>query len=177
MKKILGTVTAILALLAGVVVYRLYDGWAALEIASRLHSEWGSTSCGHVTNSYYRGERPSPGVAIACAQNALEHHHAFNVIFTGVGIDAEISNALVANSKGKAVEMFYATGMATNRNKLLTRPSNFPTRLIVEKESPYGFPRLHCAEWPPKDLGSLGRLQVSDVGEICRALISGISAG
>lgn len=149
MKKSLGIVIAILVLLAGVVAHRLCDGWAAIEVAARLHSEWGSTSCGHVTNSFYHGERLSPDVAIACAQNALEHHHAFTVIFTGVGIDAEISNALVTSSKGKAVEVFYATGRIP---KLIRRSCDFPTRLVVEKESPYGFPRLHCAEWPPKDL-------------------------
>jgi hypothetical protein len=152
MKKSLGIVTAILVLVGGVVAYRLCDGWIVIEIAARLHSEWGSTSCGHVTNSFYHGERPSPDVAVTCAQNALEHHHAFSVIFTGYGIDEEVSNALVANSKGKAVEVFYATGMVTNRNKLLRHRCDFPTRLVVEKNSPYGFPRLHCAEWPPKDL-------------------------
>jgi hypothetical protein len=152
MKKSLGIVIAILAVFAGVVAYRLCDRWIVIEIAARLRSEWGSTSCGHVTNSFYHGERLSPDVAITCAQNALEHHHAFSVIFTGFGIDEGISNALVANSKGKAVEVFYATGMVTNRNKLLRRPCDLPTRLVVEKDSPYGFPRLHCAEWPPKDL-------------------------
>lgn len=152
MKKRLGIVAATLVLVAGVVAYRLCDGWTVIQIAARLHSEWGSTSCGHVTNSFYHGERPLPDAAITCAKNALEHHHAFSVIFTGYGIDAEVSNALVANSSGRAVELFYATGMVTNRNKVLRHRCDFPTRLVVEKSSPYTFPRLHCAEWPPKDL-------------------------
>jgi hypothetical protein len=152
MKKRLGIVTAILLLVASVVAYRLCDGWTVIEIAARLHSEWGSTSCGHVTNSFYHGETPSGDAAITCAQNALEHHHAFSVIFSGYGIDEVVSNALVANSKGKAVEVFYATGMVTIRNKLLKHRCDFPTRLVVEKDSPYRFPRLHCTEWPPKDL-------------------------
>ena len=152
MKKSLGIVSAILALVAGVVAYRLCDGWTVIEMAARLHSEWGSITCGHVTNSFYHGERPSPDIAITCAQNALEHHHAFRVIFTGYGIDEEVSNALVANSRGKAVEVFYATGMVTNSNKPLSHRCDFPTRLVVEKDSPYGVPRLHCAEWPPKDV-------------------------
>jgi hypothetical protein len=152
MNKSVGIAMAILVLLAGVVAYRLLDGWNVIEIAARLDSEWGSTSCGHVTNSYYHGERPSPDAAITCAQNALEHHQAFSMIFTGYGIDEDVSNALMANSKGEAVELFYATGMVTKRNKLLRHRCDFPTRLVVENDSPYGFPRLHCAEWPPKDL-------------------------
>jgi hypothetical protein len=151
MKKRLGIVTAILLLAAGVVAYRLCDGWTVIEIAAKLHSEWGSTTCGHVTNTFDHGQEPLPDLAITCAQNALEHRHAFSVIFTGYGIDEEVSNALVANSKGKAVEMSYATGMAANRNKLLKHRCDFPIRLVVEKDSPYRFPRLHCAEWPAKD--------------------------
>src|SRR5437868_11394550 len=153
MKKRLGIVSAILVLAAGIVAYRLCDGWTVIEIAARLHSEWRRTSCGHVTNSPYHGRRPSADAAITCAQNALEHHHAFSVIFTGYSIDDEVSNALVANSKGEAVEVLYATGAVANRNRLLRRRCDFPTRLVVEKDSPFGFPRLHCAEWPPKDLG------------------------
>ena len=153
MRKRLAIVIAIVVLVAGIVAYRLCDGWNVIEIAARLHSERGSTRCGHVTNSSYHGERRSPEVAITCAQNALEHHHAFSVIFTGYGIDEEVSNALVANSKGDVVEMFYATGTVTNfKNKLHRHRCDFPTLLVVEENSPYGFPRLHCAQWPPKDL-------------------------
>ena len=151
-RKSLGIVTAILVAVAAIVSYRFCDGWTVIEIAAKLHSEWGSTSCGHVTNSFYHGERLSPDVAITCAQNALEHHHAFSVIFTGYGIDDDVSNALVANSKGRAVEVFYATGMVVHRNRLLRHRCDFPTRLVVERDSPTAFPRLHCAEWPPKDL-------------------------
>lgn len=152
MKKRLWIMSAISVLAAGIVAYRLCDGWTVIEIAARLQSDWRGISCGHVTNSLYHGERPSADAAITCAQNALEHHHAFAVIFTGYGIDEEFSNALVTNSKGRAVELFYATGMVTHRNKLLRHRCDFPTRLVVEKDSPYGFPQVHCAEWPPKDL-------------------------
>jgi hypothetical protein len=152
MKKRVGIVTAILILVSGFAAYRLRDGWTVIEIAARLRSEWGSTSCGHVTNSSYHGERPPPAIAITCAENALDQHHPFRVIFTGYGIDAEVSNALVADSKGKVVEVFYATGMVSDRNKLSIHRCDFPARLIVEEDPPYGFPRLHCAEWPPKDL-------------------------
>jgi len=147
--KRLGAVFATLMLLAVVVAYRLCDAWMVIEIVTRFHSERGSTNCGHVTNSTYHGERPSAEAAIACAQSALEHHRAFNVIFTGYGIDEEVSNALVADSDGKVAEILYATGAVMNRNRLLRHRCDFPTHLLIEKDSPFGFARLHCVERPP----------------------------
>ena len=151
MKKHIGIAVIIVLLAAVGIAYRLLDGWRVIEIAARLHS-WGSTNCGHVTNSFYHGESTAADIAITCAQQSLERHRAFRVMFTGYGTDEEVSNALIVNSKGTAVEMFYASGMVNNRNKLLRHHCDVPTRFILEKDSPYGFPRLHCAEWPPKDL-------------------------
>jgi hypothetical protein len=151
MKKRIGIMLAIILVAAGLVLYRLCDGWTIIEIAARLHSQWGSTNCGHVTNSRYHGETTRADAAITCAETAYEHRQPFQVIFTGYGTDAEISNTLVANSEGRAIEVFYAPGMA-NEYGLLRHRCDLPTHLVIEKGSPYGFPRLHCAEWPPKNL-------------------------
>jgi hypothetical protein len=151
MKKRIGIMLTIILVAAGLVLYRLCDGWTIIEIAARLHSQWGSTNCGHVTNSRYHGETTRADAAITCAETAYEHRQPFQVIFTGYGTDAEISNTLVANSEGRAIEVFYAPGMA-NEYGLLRHRCDLPTHLVIEKGSPYGFPRLHCAEWPPKNL-------------------------
>jgi hypothetical protein len=152
MKKRIGIMLAIIPVAAGLVLYRLCDGWTIIEMAARLHSQWGSTNCGHVTNSQYHGETTRADAAITCAQTAYEHRQPFKVIFTGYGNDEEISNTLVANSEGRAIEVFYATGMVTNGYRLLRHRCDLPTHLVIEKDSPYGFPQLHCAEWPPKNL-------------------------
>ena len=68
MKKRVAIVLAVTLLPAGVVLHRLCDGWTIIEAAAKLHSEWGSTNCGHVTNSSYHGERIRAETAIACVQ-------------------------------------------------------------------------------------------------------------
>jgi hypothetical protein len=150
MKKRVAIVLAVTLLPAGVVLYRLCDGWTIIETAAKLHSEWGSTDCGHVTNSSYHGERIMDETAIACVQNSLERRHPFRVTFTGYGIDDEISTALVADSKGNAIELLYGTGMVTMRNRLLRHHCDSPTRPLTEEA--FGFLQLHCAEWPPANL-------------------------
>jgi hypothetical protein len=153
MKKRIVIALGVVLLVGGIVLYRLCDGWTIIEMAAKLHSEWGSTNCGHVTNSQYHGETTRADAAIACVQNAFNHHQPFRVIFTGYGIDHEISNALVADSEGNAVELLHATGMAANRNRLLSHHCNLPVRLVTETDSPFGFSRLHCAEWPAGKFG------------------------
>jgi hypothetical protein len=151
MKKRVAIVLAVTLLPAGVVLYRLCDGWTIIETAAKLHSEWGSTNCGHVTNSLYHGERIRTETAIACVQNSLERRQPFRVIFTGYGIDDEFSTALVADSKGNAIEVLYETGMGTMRNRgLLRHRCDSPTRLLTEEA--FGFLQLHCAGWPPANL-------------------------
>lgn len=73
------------------------------------------------------------------------------MIFTGHGSDERVSNALVADSDGRIIELFYATGMVTPRG-LLKRRCDPHIGLAVEDDSPYGFPRLHCAPWPPREV-------------------------
>jgi hypothetical protein len=151
MKKRVAFVLAVTLLSAGVVLHRLCDGWIIIETAAKLHSKWESTNCGHVTNSSYHGERIRVETAIACVQNSLERRYPFRVTFTGYGIDDELSTALVADSKGNAIEVIYETGMGRLMpNKLLRHHFDSPTRLFTEEA--FGFLQLHCAGWPPATL-------------------------
>src|SRR2546427_2846988 len=103
MKKRIALVLAFLPFAFGIFLYRFCDAWEIIEMAARLHSETGSVNCGHVTNSTYHGETTAADAAIKCAQDALEHHRAFRVVFTGYGIDETISNALVVESQGNGI--------------------------------------------------------------------------
>lgn len=147
MKKSFAIAFAVLVLV-GLAIHSLRsDGWAVTELFTTLYSERGSIHCGHATNSPYHGPTPKPEAVIACAQNAQENHRAFTVMFTAYGTDDEISNALVVHKNGTAVEIFYENG-----KKLVRHHCDSPTRLVIERDSPLGFPRLHCAEWPPREL-------------------------
>jgi hypothetical protein len=138
--------------LGGFCVYRFYYVLPVIEWAAWLRSERGSIKCGLVTNSFDRSGATAAQAAIACAQSALEQHRPFLLIFTGHGIDERMSSALVGDSKGNAIELFYATGMVAPRNMLVKQRCEMPTRLEKEESSGYGFPQLHCAPWPPKTL-------------------------
>ncbi len=154
MKKALLATLAILLLVAGLVIYRIcvrlrQDTWTVIELYTIAYSERGSAQCGHVTNSFYHGSRVDPQIAITCAQTALANHRAFTLMYTGYGTDEGISSAIIARKDGTAEEIFYATGTVDVGNRLVKHRCDFPTRLVIEKDSPFGFPRLHCAEWPP----------------------------
>src|SRR5258708_8855278 len=152
MKKSFALAFAVV-LAGGFAIHRLRtDGWAVTELFTTLYSERGSIHCGHATNSPYHGPTPKPEAVIACAQNAQESHRALTVMFTAYGTDDEISNALIVRKNGTAVEIFYAVGTVETGKTLVRHHCDSPTRLVIEKGSPVGFPRLHCAEWPPREL-------------------------
>jgi len=44
MKKRIGIMLAIILVAAGLVLYRLCDGWTIIEMAARLHLQWGGTN-------------------------------------------------------------------------------------------------------------------------------------
>ncbi|HYG99512.1 MAG TPA: hypothetical protein VD837_10310 [Terriglobales bacterium] len=130
-----------------VILFRFYDRLPVIECATRFHSAWGSVDCGHVTTRVGKGA----DAAISCAQFAFRSGRPFTVIFTGSGIDARISNALVVDSKGNGIELFYGTGLVSPGG-LVKHRCGTPMRLELEEDSPYGFPRLHCAPSPPRKI-------------------------
>jgi hypothetical protein len=94
MKKSFAMIFVVVVLVGGLVFHRIRDNsWTVTELFTKLYSEWGSTHCGHVTNSHYHGPTSNPEAAIECVQTALKNRHAFTVMFTGYGTDDEISSA------------------------------------------------------------------------------------
>jgi len=85
--------------------------------------------------------------------SAGENGRPFVVIFSVHGIDEQVSNALVGESKGSGVELVYATGMVNNANTLLRHRCGAPVQLLVDPPTTYHIPRLHCAPWPTTDFG------------------------
>jgi hypothetical protein len=69
MKKRIVIVLAIILLAAGIVLYRLCEGWTIIEMAAKLRSEWESTNCGHVTQRS-RWLREPLFVLASCALSA-----------------------------------------------------------------------------------------------------------
>jgi hypothetical protein len=130
---------------------RWYDRLPVIEWAAHLHSAPASIDCGHATNSPNRSQAVSVDAAINCARSANEGRRPFIVIFTEYGTDEQISNAVIRDAKGSAIELVYGTGTISReeRNKLFKHRCNLPTQLQVEQGSPDTFRRLHCAPWPP----------------------------
>lgn len=89
-----------------------------LEASVRAHSERGSTNCGQLTNS---GANPGFTTVIQCVEAAHRRHRPFFVTVVVDGIDESYSSAIVGDSKGQAIEIFYLSGMVTQANELLKR--------------------------------------------------------
>src|SRR5438552_9351025 len=91
-----------------------------IEMAVHIRAERNSIDCGNVNGSEH-----APTYAINCAVAAHKSHHAFFVIFYVPGVDEAISNAIVEDSRGHAMEIIYATGMVTPKG-LLRHPCAEP---------------------------------------------------
>jgi len=93
-----------------------------------------------------------PNAAIQCALGAHVRRQPFYITFDVYGIDEQISNGIVGDSQGNAIEIFYASGMVTSpANTLLRYRCPTPTRLQLA--SPViSIPRLHCEPLPPATL-------------------------
>jgi hypothetical protein len=133
-------------ILLGFVAYigsNWYERFPWIQAAAYVHSQRGSIDCGDIVEPNY----PATQAAINCATSAHEKRHPFVVIFTVHGIDDQISNAVIGDSKGSAIEIVYATGMVTDRNTLLRHHCSVPVQLQVDGSS-----RLHCAPWPPAEI-------------------------
>jgi hypothetical protein len=144
------TVTAIVLVLALAIcaVYWWSERLPVMLWAVHAHASEGSKDCGIVRNTSTDDGSVAAQVAIDCAESASQKGQPFFVVFSGVGTDEQISQAVVADSHGNAVQLFYATG-SVQRRGLFKSPCHTPLQLFVEEMSPYGFPRLHCAPGPP----------------------------
>ena len=75
---------------------------------------------------------------------AHERRQPFYITFDVYGVDEQISNGIVGDSQGNAIEIFYASGMVTPpANTLLCHRCPTPTRLKLEYPV-ISIPRLHC---------------------------------
>lgn len=124
-------------------LYRGYGRFPWVQWAASWHAQRGSVNCGHLTTA---SDVPhiDPNAAVQCALRAHERRQPFYITFDVYGIDEQVSNGIVGDSQGNAIEIFYASGMVTPpANTLLRYRCPTPTRL--ELESPViSIPRLHC---------------------------------
>jgi len=125
--------------------YWCYQRIPWIDVAARIHSQSGSVECGHISEPDARAAQG----AIDCAMSARQSGHPFVVIFSVHGTDERVSNALVGDSRGNAIELFYATGMVNNANTVMKHRCDVPVQLRVDPPDIYHIPRLHCAPWPP----------------------------
>ena len=125
--------------------YWCYQRVPWIDVAASIRSDRGSVACGHILEP----DAKAAQTAIECAMSASESGRPFVVIFTVHGIDERISNAVVGDSKGNGLELFYATGGVYNANTLFKRHCDVPAQLHVDPPTTYYIPRLHCAPWPP----------------------------
>ena len=128
--------------------YRWYDRLPWLDASVRVHSERGSTNCGHLTNSGYEAHPDSAGV-IRCVESAHQQHHPFFVTLSIHGVDDFHSSAIVGDSKGQAIEIFYSSGMVIRANELLKRRCDVSGPFLVVSGDKGDIPQPHCNPWPP----------------------------
>lgn len=150
-KRLAIALLVIFAAMALFLAYRWYDRFPWLEASVRVHSDKGSTNCGHLTNSGYEAH-PDANVVINCVISAHQQRLPFFVTLSFHGVDEQFNSAIVGDSKGRAIEIFYGVGMVERPNTLLRRRCEMSDQFIVERETPSGIPELHCQPWPPPAL-------------------------
>ena len=129
-KRLAFVLLLIFAAICLFLAYRWYDNLPWLEASISFHSERGSTNCGHLTNSGY-GTHPDSASVIHCVESAHRQHRPFFVTLSIVGGDAFFSSAIVGNSKGDAIEIFYWSGYVIRANKLFKRRCNVSGQFLV----------------------------------------------
>jgi hypothetical protein len=129
-------------------LYRWYNQLPWLDASVRVHSERGSTNCGHLTNSGYEAH-PDSAAVIRCVESAHQQHRPFFVTLSFHGIDDYYSSAIVGDSKGQAIEIFYWSGMVIRTNELLRRRCDVSGRFLVLSGDKRDIPQPHCSPWPP----------------------------
>jgi hypothetical protein len=121
--------------------YWCYQRVPWIDVAAFIHSQRGSTDCGHILEPDVKPAQ----AAIDCAMSARDSGRPFVVSFSVHGIDERVSNAVVGDSKGNGVELLYATEMVNNGNTLWKHRCDAPVQLRVDSPTTYHIPRLHCA--------------------------------
>jgi len=133
---------------AAFLLYRCWDRLPWLDTSVRVHSENGSTNCGHLTNSGYEAH-PDSAAVIRCAESAHQQHRPFFVTLSIHGVDAFYSSAIVGDSKGQAIEIFYWSGMVIRANELVRRRCDVSGQFLVLSGEKGDIPQPHCNPWPP----------------------------
>lgn len=149
-KRLAIVLLVIFALMTLFLAYRWYDRLPWLQVSVHVHSESGSTNCGHLTNSGYEAH-PDYDAVIHCIEVAHQQRHPFFVTISLYGVDDQWNSAIVGDSKGQAVEMFYSRGMVERANELLRRRCDVSGEFLVQRQHPYD-PFPHCHPWPPPTL-------------------------
>ena len=150
-KRVAIALLTIFVLMVLFLAYRWYDRFPWLEASVRAHSERGSANCGHLTNSGYEAH-PDPNAVIHCIQSAHQQRRPFYATLTLSGVDEQFNSAIVGDSQGRAIEIFYGVGMVERPNTLLRRRCDVSGNFLVQRESVYDIPQPHCAPWPPPAL-------------------------
>ena len=124
-------------------LYRWRDRFPWVQWAAYWHAQHSSINRGHLTTAD-GVPHIDPNAAIQCALGAHAARQPFYITFDVYGIDEQISNGIIGDSQGKAIEIFYASGVVTPpAHTLLRYRCPLPTRLQPDP-STYGIPRLHC---------------------------------
>lgn len=148
-KRLSVTPAAIVIAVAFCLSYRWYDRFPWLEASvCAAHRERGSTNCGHLTNSGYE-PHPNPEVVIRCIVSAQQQRRPFFVTVSISGNDEQFNSAIIGDSKGQAIEIFYARGMVERPNTLLKRRCDVSGEFLVESENVNDISQPHCRPWPP----------------------------
>jgi len=141
----------VLAAMTLFLAYRWYDRLPWLEASIRVHSERGSTNCGYLTNSGYEAH-PVSAAVIHCVESAHQQHRPFFMTLNIYGIDAYYASAIVGDSKGGAIEIFYWSGMVVRANRLFRRRCDVSGQFLVLSGARGDVPQPHCYPWPPSAL-------------------------
>ena len=85
---------------------------------------------------------------IRCVESAHQQHHPFFVTLSFHGIDDYYSSAIVGDSKGQAIEIFYWSGTVIRANEVLRR-RYVSGQFLVLSGNKREIPQPHCSPWPP----------------------------
>ncbi len=150
-RRLVAVVLLIFAAILLFLLYRWYDRFPWLDAAVRIHAEGASANCGHLTNSGYEAH-PDPGAVLRWVETAHQQHRPFFVTLSVHGNDEIFSSAIVGDSKGQAIEIFYPSGYAERANELLRRHCDVSGQFLVLVGEKGDIPQPHCQPWPPSTL-------------------------
>lgn len=133
-------------LAVGVPRYRLHEEVVWINVAAYAHSQRGAIKCGRIAGTPpFHEPQAEADEAIRCALSAHNQRRPFVVMFSIHGSDGDVSNAVVGDSDGNAVEIFYATGDYKNAHKMMSHRCG--SLQVEPPPQSYMIPVLHCADW------------------------------